>query len=93
VKQLASTGPQRREDVLEIGCGARCPAERGRIECTASSGKKRKTDEAAADLEPARGDVFVWDPVTCEVQDRPQKKRGKPRAASGPGGGARRDME
>jgi len=79
--------------VLEIRCGARYRAQRRRIQCAASRGKKRKADEAATDLEPARADVFVRNPVTRKVQDRPEQKRRKPRAAGGPGGGARGDME
>jgi hypothetical protein len=93
VKELAPAKAQRREDVLEIGRGARGRAEGRRIERAASSGEQRKTDEAAADLEATRADVFVRNAVTCEVQDRPEQKRRQPRAAGGAGGGARRDVK
>ena len=93
VKQLAPTGTHGREDVLEIRCRARCRAQGRRIQDATSSGKKRKTDKAAADLEPAGADVFVRHSVTRQMQDRPEKKGCKPRAASGAASSAGGDME
>ncbi len=59
VEELAAARAQEREDVLEVGCGARRGAERRRIERTAARGEKEEARETAADLEAARADVLV----------------------------------
>jgi hypothetical protein len=52
VEEFPSTRAQEREDVLEVGGGARCSAECRGVERAASHGEEEDACEAAADLEP-----------------------------------------
>jgi len=72
VEELAAARAQEREDVLEVGCGARPGAERCRIERAAARGEEDEARETAADLEAARANVLVRQPIGREVEDRAQ---------------------
>jgi hypothetical protein len=93
VKHLASARAQQRDDVLEIGGGACCCSKSRRIERSTLSGEKDETEEAAADLEAARGDVSVWQSVTGKVEDRSDNEGSDPRTGRGAGCGARGDVK
>jgi hypothetical protein len=71
VKELASAGTQEGEDVLEVRGGTRRGAERRRIEWPSPRGKEKEARETAADLEPTRAEVLVWQSIAREVQDWP----------------------
>ncbi len=90
VEELATARAQEQEDVLEVGCGARPAAERRRIERAAASGEEDEARETAADLEAARAEVLVGQPIAREVKDRAQQDRRDPRPAGGTGRGASR---
>jgi hypothetical protein len=70
VEELAAARVQEREDVLEVGCGARPGAERCRVERAAARGEEDEACETAANLEAPRADVLVGQPVAREVEDR-----------------------
>src|SRR5439155_25405583 len=89
VEELAAARAQEGEDVLELGCGARPGAERRRIWRAAARGEEDDARETAADLEAARVDVFVRQPVAREVKNRAQQERCESRPADGTGRGAR----
>jgi hypothetical protein len=72
VEELAAARAQEWEDVLEVGCGARPGAERSRIKRAPARGEKDEARETAADLEAARADVLVRQPIAREVEDRAQ---------------------
>jgi hypothetical protein len=93
VEELAAARAQEREDVLEVGCGARSGAERCRIERAAACGEEDEARETAADLEAARADVLVRQPIAREVEDRAQQERRESRPAGGTGRGARRHVK
>jgi hypothetical protein len=93
VEELLSARAQEREDVLEVGCGARCSAKCRRIERAASRGEDEDAPEAAADLEPPRAKVLVRNPVAGDVENRPQNECCEPRAAGGAGRSACRNVE
>ena len=84
---------QEGQDVLEVGCGARPGADRRRIERAAACGEEDEARETAADLEAARADVLVRQPIAREMEDRAQQERTEARAAGGTGRSARRDVE
>jgi hypothetical protein len=84
---------QEGQDVLEVGRGARPGADRRRIERAAACGEKDEARETAADLEAARADVLVRQPITREVKDRAQQERRDPRPTRGTGRGARRHVK
>jgi hypothetical protein len=84
VEELAAARAQEREDVLEVGCGARRGAERPRIDRATARGEEDEARETAADLEAARADVLVGQPIAHEMKDRTEHDRREPR----PGGGA-----
>src|SRR6266702_1286966 len=90
VEELAAMRAQEGQDVLEVGCGARPGAERRRIERAAACGEEDEARETAADLEAARADVLVRQPIAREVKDRAQQERPDARPAGGTGRGARR---
>ena len=77
VEELAAARAQKRQDMLEIGCGARPGAEGRRIERPAARGEHDEGGETAADLEAAGADVLVGQPIACEVEDRAQQERGE----------------
>jgi hypothetical protein len=81
VEELAAVRAQEGQDVLEVGCGARPGAERRRIERPAARGEEDETGETAADLEAARADVLVRQPIAREVKDRAEQERRDPLAA------------
>jgi hypothetical protein len=89
VEELAAARAQEREDVLEVGCGARSGAERCRIERAAACGEEDEARETAADLEAARADVLVRQPIAREVEDRAQQERRESRPTGGTGRAAR----
>jgi hypothetical protein len=93
VEEFPSTRAQEREDVLEVGGGARYSAECRRIERASSRGEEEDACEAAADLEPTRVEVAVRNAVAGDVENRPQKECREPRAAGGSGRSARRNVE
>ena len=93
VKELSSTRAQEREDVLEVGRGARCSAKCRRVERAASRSEQQDAPQAAADLEPTRVKVLVRNAVAGDVENRPQQERGEPRAAGSPGRSACRNVE
>jgi hypothetical protein len=81
VEELAAARAQEREDVLEVGCGARPGAERCRIERAAARSQEDEARETATDLEAARADVLVRQPIAREVEDRAQQERRESRPA------------
>jgi hypothetical protein len=93
VEELEAARAQEREDVLEVGCGARSGAERRRVERAAARGEENEAGETAADLEAARADVSVRQPIAREVKDRAQQERREPRPTGGTGRGARRHVK
>ena len=93
VEEFPSTRAQEREDVLEVGRGARCSAKCRRIERAASRGEEEDAPEAAADLEPTRAKVLVRNAVAGDVENRPQKECCESRAAGGAGRSACRNVE
>jgi hypothetical protein len=77
--RLAGNRPERcraqeREDVLEVGRGARCSAKSRRVERAASCSEEEDAPEPAADLEPTRMKVSVRNAVAGDVENRPQKE-------------------
>jgi hypothetical protein len=70
VEELSSARAQEREDVLEVGGGARRGAKCRWIERASSRGEKEEAGETAGDLEATQGDVLVRHAVTREVEDR-----------------------
>ena len=93
VEEFPSTRAQEREDVLEVGRGARCSAKSRRVERAASCSEEEDAPEPAADLEPTRMKVSVRNAVAGDVENRPQKECREPRAAGGAGRSARRNVE
>ena len=93
VEEFAAARAQEREDVLEVGCGARRGAERRRIERATARGEEDEARETAADLEAARADVLVRQPIAREMKDRTEQDRREPRPAGGAGRGARRHVK
>ena len=93
VEEFAAARAQERQDVFEVGCGARRGAERRRIERATARGEEDEARETAADLEAARADVLVRQPIACEVKDRAQQERRDPRPTRGTGRGARRNVK
>ena len=93
VEEFAAARAQERQDVLEVGCGARRGAERRRIERATARGEEDEARETAADLEAARADVLVRQPIAREMKDRTEQDRRDPRPAGGAGSGARRHMK
>jgi len=71
VKNLSSTRTQKGNDVLEVGGRARDGAERRRIEWASTRGDEKDACDAARDLKATRVKVLVWQPIACEVEDRP----------------------
>ena len=69
--------------MLEVRRGARCGAERCRIEGASPGGKKKDAHKTAADLEPTRAEVLVRKAVASDVENRSKKECGAPRAAGG----------
>src|SRR4051794_36735298 len=70
VEDLPPAWPERREDVLEIGCRRRKAAEGRRVERAAPRRQKAEAGDAARDLEAAAGDVLMRDPVAQQVGRR-----------------------
>jgi hypothetical protein len=93
VEELAAARAQERQDVLEVGCGARRGAERRRIERATARGEEDEARETAADLEAARADVLVRQPIARKMKDRAEQDRREPRSAGGAGRGARRHVK
>jgi hypothetical protein len=93
VEEFASTRAQEREDVLEVGRGARCSAKCRRVERAASGSEEENAPDAAADLEPTRVKVAVRNAIAGDVENRPQKECCEPRAAGGAGRSACRNVE
>jgi hypothetical protein len=93
VEEFAAARAQERQDVLEVGCGARRGAERRRIERATARGEEDEARETAADLEAARADVLVRQPIAREMKDRAEQDRREPRPAGGAGRGARRHVK
>ena len=79
VEEFAAARAQERQDVLEVGCGARRGAERRRIERATARGEEDEARETAADLEAARADVLVRQPIAREMKDRAEHDRREPR--------------
>ena len=93
VEEFPSTRAQEREDVLEVGRGARCSPKCRGVKRAPSGSEEEDSHEAAADLEPTRMKVSVRDAVAGDVENRPQKECCEPRAAGGAGRSARRNMK
>jgi hypothetical protein len=93
VEEFAAARAQERQDVLEVGCGARRGAERRRIERATARGEEDEARETAADLEAARADVLVRQPIAREMKDRTEQDRRESRPAGGAGRGARRHVK
>jgi hypothetical protein len=93
VEELAATRAQERQDVLKVRCGARPGAERCGIERATARGEEDEAHEPAPDLEAARADVLVREPISREVEDRAQQERRESRPAGGTGRGARRHVK
>jgi hypothetical protein len=83
VEEFPSARAQERKDVLEIRRGARCGAKCRRIERASPRGEQEDAHETAADLEPTRVEVSVRNAVARDVEKRPEKECGDPRAAGG----------
>jgi hypothetical protein len=71
VEELPSARAQERQDVLEVGRGARRSAECCRIERASPCGEQEHARDPAADLEPTRLEVSVREAVAGEVEERP----------------------
>jgi hypothetical protein len=93
VEQLPSARAQERKDVLEVRRGAGCGANCRRIEWASPRGKEEDARQTAADLESMRAEVFVRKAVARDMENRPQKKCCKPRAAGCAGRSACRHVE
>ena len=73
VEEFGAARAQEREDVLEVGCGARRGAEGRRIDRATARGEEDEARETAADLEAARADVLVRQPIAREMKDRTEQ--------------------
>ena len=93
VEEFPSARAQEGKDVLEVGRGARGSAECRRIERASPSSEEEDARETAADLEPTRAEVSVWNAVTGDMENRPQKECREPRAGGCAGRSARRYVE
>ncbi|MGZ8697295.1 MAG: hypothetical protein ACXWZ1_08050 [Gaiellaceae bacterium] len=82
MEEFAAARAQERQDVLEVGCGARRGAERRWIERATARGEEDEARETAADLEAARADVLVRQPIAREMKDRAEQDRREPRPAT-----------
>lgn len=78
VEELVSPRAENRKDVLEVWSGAGRCAERRRIEWSTPQGEEGETSQAAADLEPTRGNVLVRNAVADYMEDRSREHRGEP---------------
>jgi hypothetical protein len=79
-EDLPATRAGEREDMLEVRRGRRDRPDRRRMEGTAHGRQRQHSQHAAADFEPARGDVLVRNPVGREMEHRPKDDRPDTRA-------------
>jgi hypothetical protein len=93
VEELLPTGPQPRNEMLEIGHRRRRAAEHRGVGDAAARREQGERDEAAADLEAPVGDVLVRYAIAGDVQDRPEQQREPPRTDERTNRAAGRDME
>jgi hypothetical protein len=93
VEEFPSARAQDWKDMLEVRHGARCGAKCRRIERASPRSEQEDAHETAADLEPTRVEVSVRNAVARDVEKRPEKKCGDPRAAGGARRSACRHME
>jgi hypothetical protein len=70
MEEVVSARTEKRKDVLKIRRRARRCAERRGIERSTPQGEEGEARQAAADLEPTRGDVLVRDAVADNMEDR-----------------------
>jgi hypothetical protein len=93
VEELPPARAQEREDMLEVGGGARRGTNRRRVERASPHGEEEETHDAAADLEATRPNVLVRHAVAREVEDRPEEEGRESRSAGGPGRGSGRHVQ
>jgi hypothetical protein len=79
-EELASARARKAKDVLEVRRRSGERAADGRIERSAHCGEEHHFGDARADLEAAVGDVLVRDPITCQVEQQPERQRAESRA-------------
>jgi hypothetical protein len=70
-EELAPTGPREAKDVLEVRRRSGKRAADGWIERSPDRGEEKNSGDARADLEAAVGDVLVWHPITCKMEQQP----------------------
>jgi hypothetical protein len=92
-EELATTRPRQSEHVLEVGRRRHCPANHRRVERPPRKREQTEQGEAGTDLEPARGDVPVRQPVAREVQKWTDRERAETRARGGTARRAGGDVE
>jgi hypothetical protein len=93
VKELPSTRAQERKDVLEIGSGTRCGANRRRIERASPRSEEDHARDTATNLDATRADVLVRQAIAREMKDWPEEERPEARPARGTGRGTGGDVE
>jgi len=72
-EELAPARPREAKDVLEVRRrSGECAAD-GWIERSPDRGEEQNSGDARADLEAAVGDVLVWHPIACEVEQQPER--------------------
>jgi hypothetical protein len=71
-EELASARPREAKDVLEVRRRSGERAANRRIERSSHRGEEENSGDARSDLEAAVGDVLVWHPITCKVEQQPQ---------------------
>jgi hypothetical protein len=78
-EELAPARSREAKDVLEVRRGSGERAADGRIERSARCGEEQDSGDTRADLEAAVGDVLVWHPIACEVEQQPERQRAESR--------------
>jgi hypothetical protein len=72
-EELAPARPREAKDVLEVRRRSGERAADGWIERSPDRGEEENSGDARADLEAAVGDVLVWHPIACEVEQQPER--------------------
>lgn len=91
-EELAAAGSGKAHDVLDVRHGGRDRPERRRIQRASNESQSQRAAHSALDLEPARRDVFVRDPIACRVKREAEDNSTQPGANQGPAGRAGSDM-
>jgi len=67
-EELASARPREAKDVLEVRRRSGERAAHGWIERSPERGEEQHPGDARADLEAAIGNVLVWHPIACKME-------------------------